>query len=150
MKPNGVHLLLVEDNEGDILLTSEALEGNDCIERITIARNGQEAIDLMERQSSPYCQELPDIVLLDINLPLKNGHEVLMHIKKSPKTRHIPVIMLTTSNSPRDIQRSYQCYANSYVTKPMNLYQFYDVLNEIQNYWIKLSALPKFLTHDER
>lgn len=138
-----IHILLVEDNEGDILLTQEAFEDAKILNYLSIARDGQEAIHFLEK-IGPYSDALtPDLVLLDVNLPKKNGHEVLKYIKGNARLKHIPVIMLTTSASERDIVESYENYANCYITKPVEVEDFLNVISSIEHFWIKIVQLPK-------
>ena len=137
-----VKILLVEDNEGDIVLTREALEECNIIGKIEIARDGAAAIKFFEDILREEHSNLPDMVLLDINLPKKNGHEVLHFIKEHDLLRHIPVIMLTTSSSEKDIVESYKHYANCYITKPVDLDNFIDVISQIESYWFNIVQLP--------
>jgi CheY-like chemotaxis protein len=118
---NPIHVLLVEDNEGDVLLTTETLEEGGVAREITVARDGKAAIDLLEKTGIENPAAMPDLVLLDINLPKKNGQEVLRHIKASEMTMHTPVVILTTSSAEKDIMESYRNQASFYITKPMNL-----------------------------
>lgn len=136
------HILLAEDNEGDIVLTQEVLAESPIIRKLSIVRNGNDAIDFILKQHNFKTAETPDIILLDLNLPLKNGFEVLQVIKSNENTRMIPVIMLTTSSSLVDIRKSYQFHANSYITKPIDIKQFIDTLSDITRYWLALSKLP--------
>ncbi|MCA1967440.1 MAG: response regulator [Flavobacterium sp.] len=138
MKKN--QILLVEDNEGDIVLTSEAFEERDCKTNIKVARNGKEAINILFDQKEDT--QLPDLILLDINLPLLNGHEVLKKIKENEKTKHIPVIILTTSSAISDINLTYENYANCFITKPADINDFFETINVLCNYWFKISKLP--------
>src|SRR5580700_9897101 len=116
-----IHILLVDDNEGDILLTREALEEARIINRISIAHDGMEAIDFLRRRAPPFGDsDIPDLILLDINLPKMDGTEVLSIIKNDPDLRRIPVIMLTTSSSEKDILAAYDNHANCYITKPVD------------------------------
>lgn len=140
MKP--VHILLVEDNEGDILLTREALEESKIINKISVVRNGKLAIDFIFKQGDFAEFETPDLVLLDINLPLKSGHEVLQVIKNNPITAKIPVIMLTTSSSEKDISLSYKYHANCYITKPVEVNEFIHAVSTIEQFWLKIVTLP--------
>jgi CheY-like chemotaxis protein len=140
MKP--IHILLVEDNEGDILLTREALEDAKIITTLSVAKDGKEAIDFLSHQGKHTDAPLPDLLLLDINLPKKNGHEVLKYIKEDENLKHIPVIMLTTSSSERDINSSYGNYANCYITKPVEVNDFITVVSTIENFWISIVKLP--------
>ncbi len=134
------HILLVEDNEGDILLTTEALEEGKIINRMTVIKDGKSAIDFLETSSS---DQLPDLIILDVNLPRKNGHEVLQHIKGHDKLKCIPVIMLTTSSSDSDIRLSYESYANCYITKPVDAVEFIEAITKIEDFWINIVQLPK-------
>jgi CheY-like chemotaxis protein len=137
-----IHILLVDDNEGDILLTREALEEARIINKISIAYDGIQAIDLLKK-SARVAGTMPDLILLDINLPKMNGTEVLSIIKNDPDLRRIPVIMLTTSSSEKDILASYNNYANCYITKPVDLDRFMDVVRTIEDFWISIVKLPK-------
>lgn len=137
-----IHVLLVEDNEGDILLTMEALEEGKLVNKISIARDGKEALDFLEKRGAFNEEPAPDLILLDVNLPKKNGHEVLEHIKTSADLRHIPVIMLTTSSSFRDINKSYVNHANCFITKPIEVDDFFKVVIQIENFWVNVAQLP--------
>jgi len=137
-----VHILLVEDNEGDILLTKEALEEAKILIRLSVVKDGKEAIDFISRQGKYREEDLPDLLLLDVNLPKKNGHEVLKYIKGENHLKHIPVIMLTTSSSERDINLSYNNYANCYITKPVDVNDFLRIVATIENFWISIVKLP--------
>ena len=136
-----IHILLVDDNEGDILLTKEALDDARIVNKISIAYDGVEAIRFLRKRSkSP---DMPDLILLDINLPKMDGTEVLSTIKNDPELKRIPVIMLTTSSAEKDILASYNNYANCYITKPVDLDRFMDVVRTIEDFWISIVKLPK-------
>jgi CheY-like chemotaxis protein len=141
MKP--IDILLVEDNDGDILLTKEALESKSMINHLAIAKNGVEAIayvtDMLENTSMIF----PDLILLDINLPKKNGHEVLDFIKSHEHLKQIPVIMLTTSSADKDVLISYQKHANCYITKPVDINSFMDTISKVEDFWTSVVSLPK-------
>lgn len=141
MKP--VHILLVEDNEGDILLTTEALEEGKISNNLSVVRNGKDAVDFILKQGKFNESKSPDLILLDINLPLKNGHEVLEVIKTNEATKQIPVIMLTTSSSENDIRLAYKHHANCYITKPIEVEDFLKAVRSIENFWFNLVLLPK-------
>ena len=128
-------ILLVEDNEGDILMTSESIQEYDPACRIDVARNGQEAIEKLQSYIDDPLLKKPDIILLDINLPRKNGHEVVAFIKNQPWLATIPVIILTTSSAPLDIQRAYQAHANSYLTKPTEAEEFNKMVMALVEFW---------------
>lgn len=138
-----VHILLVDDNEGDILLTREALEEARIVNRISVAYDGMEAIRFLKKAPPFSDGETPDLILLDINLPKMDGKEVLSIIKSDPELRRIPVIMLTTSSSEKDILVSYDNHANCYITKPVDLERFMEVVRTIEDFWISIVKLPK-------
>ncbi|MEO5683904.1 MAG: response regulator [Chitinophagaceae bacterium] len=140
---NSIHILLIEDNAGDILLTTEALQQGKLINRLSVVTNGDEAIDFLTKQGNYANAGLPDLILLDINLPRKNGHEVLQYIKESRELKHIPVIMLTTSSSESDIASSYQHSANCYISKPVDVNAFMDAIAKLGDFWINIVTLPK-------
>ena len=137
-----IHILLVEDNDGDILLTKEALEYAKIHIKLSVAKDGNEAIEFVNKQGKHAEAEIPDLILLDINLPKKNGHEVLQYIKGDELLKHIPIIMLTTSSSERDINSTYNNYANCYITKPVEIDEFLSVIATIENFWISVVKLP--------
>lgn len=138
----GIHILLVEDNEGDILLTTEALEERKIINKISVAKDGKEALDFMFKQGKYINATTPDLILLDVNLPKKSGHEVLQLIKNDDRTAHIPVIMLTTSSSETDINLSYKHHANCYITKPVEVNDFLEAISGIEDFWLNIVKLP--------
>jgi CheY-like chemotaxis protein len=142
-----IHILLVEDNEGDILLTQDALEEAKILTRLSVVKDGKEAIDFLTRQQKYLDAELPDLILLDVNLPKKNGHEVLRQIKGDDALKCIPVIMLTTSSTERDINLAYNNYANCYITKPVEASDFLSIVNTIENFWIAVVKLPQKNNH---
>jgi CheY-like chemotaxis protein len=145
-----IHILLVEDNEGDILLTREALEEARIHIILDVVKDGKQAVDFLNKDDGFADVSMPDLLLLDVNLPKKNGHEVLKYIKASDSLKHIPVIMLTTSSSEKDINQSYNNYANCYVTKPVDVNEFLTVVTTIENFWISIVKLPtvKYLPID--
>jgi chemotaxis family two-component system response regulator Rcp1 len=135
-----IDILLVEDNDGDIMLTMEAFEEWKSPNKITVAKDGQAAIDFFSSDNKHTV--LPDLILLDINLPKRNGHEVLKFIKSDEKSKHIPVIMLTTSSSAADINLAYNNHANCYITKPNEVETFQKVVSTIEAFWIFIVKLP--------
>jgi CheY-like chemotaxis protein len=139
-----VHILLVEDNEGDIFLTREALEESEYKIKVSIARDGQEALDFIFKVNGFEEQKTPDLIILDVNLPKKSGHEVLFEIKRHVAYKQIPVIVLTTSSSKRDIELSYEYYANCYITKPVEVADFLRVISAVQQFWINAATLPSY------
>ncbi len=140
-----IHILLVDDNEGDILLTREALDDARIINKISIAHDGIEALDFLHKNPPHQDTDMPDLILLDINLPKMDGTEVLGIIKTDPELKRIPVIMLTTSSNEKDILASYDNYANCYITKPVDLDRFMDVVRTIEDFWISIVKLPKIV-----
>jgi CheY-like chemotaxis protein len=136
-----VNILLVEDNEGDILLTVEALEEGRIANVINVARDGQEALDKLEE--SYHKGQLPDLILLDINLPKLNGHEVLEQLKQNEHFKHVPVIILSTSSSEMDILKSYKNHANCFITKPVEIDEFVKAIESIEDFWFSIVKLPK-------
>lgn len=141
MKP--AHILLVEDNEGDIVLTLDAFEESKIKIDISVTRNGQEALDFLF-QNGKYQNVLkPDLILLDINIPIYNGHEVLKTIKEDNLLKRIPVIMLTTSSSTKDINMAFDNHSNSYVKKPIDMGEFLEAVLKIEEFWLHLSTLAQ-------
>ncbi|HET7896467.1 MAG TPA: response regulator [Flavisolibacter sp.] len=138
-----VHILLVEDNEGDIVLTMEALREARIRNSIDVVRNGEEALQFLRKEGPFREAQTPDIIFLDINLPRIDGTEILGIIKNDEVLKVIPVIMLTTSDAERDIMKSYYNHANCYITKPVDLDKFIEVVQSIKNFWINIVKLPK-------
>lgn len=134
---------MVEDNEGDILLTTEAMEEFKLPYVLQTLRDGNEAIEFLVAEAQKNVKKLPDLILLDVNLPKKNGHEVLQTVKNRPDLRHIPIIMLTTSSSDVDILRAYQEHANCYIIKPLEVNDFLNVTTKIEEFWFNLVKLPR-------
>lgn len=141
-----VNILLVEDNEGDIILTLQALEKAHVSNNIYVAKDGEEALLYLRQQGKYKNMPVPDLVLLDINLPKIDGKEVLTEIKNDPILRTIPVVMLTTSDSEKDILESYYNHANCFITKPVDFQKFMEVVNSIKDFWITIVKLPKSKT----
>lgn len=142
MNKKEVKILLVEDNEGDIVLTLEALKEAKVINGIEVVRDGEEALQYLRKEGRFKNAETPGLILLDINLPKVNGKEVLATIKKDEDLMIIPVVMLTTSDSERDILESYQHHANCFITKPVDFHKFTHVVHMIKDYWIDIVQLP--------
>ena len=139
---NSIHILLVEDNEADILLTKEALHDLKILVNLSVVNDGEKAIHFIEKKGNYAETATPDLILLDVNLPKKNGHEVLQFIKENEFYKHIPVIMLTTSSSQIDINTSYNNHANCFITKPIEVKDFLKVIATIENFWISIVKLP--------
>jgi two-component system, chemotaxis family, response regulator Rcp1 len=138
-----VEVLLVEDNPGDVRLTQEALKEGRVMVNLTVAADGVEAMEILNRKG-PYKEKpRPDLILLDLNLPKKNGREVLLEIKADAELRRIPVIVMTTSKAEQDIHRAYNLNANCYITKPVDLDEFLHVVRSIEDFWLTIVTLPK-------
>ena len=137
-----IDILLVEDNEGDIVLTLEALKEGKLKNTVEVARDGQIAMDMLLKVAPYERQVTPDLILLDINLPKLDGIEVLNQIKTHTFLKRIPVIMLTTSSAEADILKSYNNYANCYISKPVSLANFMEVIASIEDFWVSLVQLP--------
>lgn len=138
-----VKILFVEDNEGDIVLTLEALKKAKVNNHITVLRDGEEALLYLQKEGKYKNAETPDLVLLDINLPKTDGKEVLAKIKSDKDLMMIPVVILTTSDSEKDIIESYNHHANCYITKPVDFKKFMEVIHTLKDFWISIVQLPK-------
>jgi chemotaxis family two-component system response regulator Rcp1 len=137
-----IEILLVEDNPADVRMTLEILKEAKVRNTLTVVGDGNEALDLLRRVGK-YSQAVqPDLILLDLNLPKKDGKQVLAEIKADPILRRIPVVILTSSNAEEDIVKSYSLYANCYVTKPVDLEQFVKVVKSIEDFWLTIVKLP--------
>ncbi len=137
-----IEILLVEDNPGDVRLTIEAMKEGKILNRINVVTDGIEAMAFLRRED-PYAEApRPDLILLDLNLPRKDGREVLAEIKSDPLLRCIPVVVLTTSQAEQDIVRTYDLHANCYICKPVDLEQFLTVARLIENFWFNIVTLP--------
>jgi len=137
-----VQMLLVEDNLGDIRLTEETLRDAKVMVNLHVVGDGVEAMAFLRKESKHANAPRPDLVLLDLNLPKKDGREVLAEMKQDPDLRRIPVVILTISNGQEDILKSYNLHANAYVTKPLNLEQFAKIVKAIEDFWFTVVKLP--------
>ena len=137
-----IEILLVEDNPGDVRLTQEALRDGKVRNHIHVAADGVEALAFLRREGKFADALRPDVILLDLNLPKKDGREVLAEIKTDPDLRRIPVVVLTTSEAEEDILRAYNLYANAYVAKPVDLDKFIAVVKSIEDFWLEIVKLP--------
>jgi CheY-like chemotaxis protein len=138
-----IEILLVEDNPADVRLTQEALREGKVRNNLHVARDGVEALEFLRRQGKFADSPRPDLVLLDLNLPRKDGREVLAHVKDDEELKTIPIVVLTTSSAETDILRSYSLHANCYITKPVDLEQFVKVVKSIDDFWLTVVRLPK-------
>lgn len=134
--------LLVEDNPGDVRLTQEALKSHKVQNNLHVVGDGEEAMAFLRKQGKYANAPRPDIILLDLNLPRKDGREVLADIKSDPSLKSIPVVVITSSEAEQDVIRSYNLNANCYVTKPVNLDQFIKVVQSINDFWLTIVKLP--------
>ncbi|HUS07313.1 MAG TPA: response regulator [Bryobacteraceae bacterium] len=137
-----MEVLLVEDDPADVRLTQEAFREGRMLVNLTVARDGVEAMEMLSRSSTTAVPPKPDLILLDLNLPRKNGREVLLEIKASDEWKRIPVIIMSTSKAPQDIQKAYSLNANCYIAKPVDLEQFLSVVRSIEDFWLTIVTLP--------
>ena len=137
-----IHILLAEDNLGDIILIREAFAERNLIDRISVVKDGKQALDFIYKDGKYANEETPDLIILDINLPKINGLDVLKEIKKTQDIKRIPVIMLTSSSSQKDINESYDYCANCFLTKPDDVDDFLKAINGIEDFWINIGSLP--------
>lgn len=135
-------ILLVDDNLGDVRLIQEALKGSDCPCEVSVARDGVEAMAYLHREGEFSQAPFPDLILLDLNMPRKDGREVLAEIKADPELRHIPVVVLSTSRNEEDVQRSYELQVNCYISKSRNLAQLFKIVRGIEAFWLGIATLP--------
>ena len=142
MTAQPIEILLVEDNAADVRLTQEALREGKVKNNLSVARDGEEALKMLRREGEYASTPRPDLILLDLNLPRKDGREVLQEIKANDDLKLIPVVVLTTSSAEADILKSYQLHANCYITKPVDLEQFISVVKSIDDFWLTIVRLP--------
>ena len=138
----GIEILLVEDNPGDVRLTREALKDGKIVNTLHVVENGVDALAFLRRQGEFRDAVRPELILLDLNLPKKDGREVLAEIKTDENLKRIPVVILTSSAAEQDIIKSYNLHANCYVTKPVDLDQFIHVVKSIEHFWLTVVKLP--------
>jgi chemotaxis family two-component system response regulator Rcp1 len=138
-----IEILLVEDNPGDARLTQEALRDAKVRNNLHVVLDGVEALAFLRRQGKHAAVPRPDLILLDLNLPKKDGREVLEEIKHDDQLRHIPIVILTTSQAEKDIIESYRLRANAFVTKPVDLEQFLKVVQSIEHFWLEIVKLSR-------
>lgn len=137
-----IEILLVEDNPGDVRLTKEALKEGKILNNLSVVPDGVEAMAFLRRESPYENAPRPELILLDLNLPKKDGREVLAEIKKDPGLKMIPVVVLTSSEAEQDIVKSYNLHANCYITKPVDLDQFIEVVQSVEHFWLAIVKLP--------
>lgn len=139
---NSIEILMVEDNPGDVRLTQEALKEGKVMNHMNVVWDGMEAIAFLRKEGKYADAPRPDLILLDLNLPKKDGREVLAEIKEDNNLKHIPVVVLTTSEAEQDIIRSYNLHANCYIVKPVGLDQFMKIVESIEDFWLSVVKLP--------
>ena len=139
-RPLGV--LLVEDDPGDVVIAREALRAGRVESRLSVVNDGVEAMSYLRREAGYEDVERPDLILLDLNLPKKSGHEVLAEVKADPQLRKIPVVVLSTSSATEDVEQSYENYANVFVTKPVDFDHFTSVVKQIDDFFLSVASLP--------
>ncbi len=137
-----VEILLVDDSPSDVRLTKEAIKESKMFNNITVARDGVEAMAFLHREGKYSDAIRPDLILLDLNMPRKDGRETLAEIKADPDLKRIPVVVLTVSKAEEDVLKSYSLYANCYVTKPMDIEQFSKIVKAIDDFWFSIVTLP--------
>lgn len=137
-----VEILVVEDNPGDVRLLQESFKRNKMSNNLHVVRNGEDAMLFLRREGAYAEAVTPDLILLDLNLPKKDGREVLADIRADPNLTHLPVVVLTSSEDEEDILKSYKLHANCYITKPVTLERFVEVINSIDGFWLSLVKLP--------
>lgn len=142
-----ITILLVEDNPGDVRLVQEIFQDRKIVKRLDIAEDGEQAMNYLHRRGDYKDAPKPDLILLDLNLPRKNGIEVLTEIKEDEDLRCTPVIILTASMAEEDIARAYSHYVNCYLTKPIDLIQFIRLVQQIKSFWLDIVELPTSETH---
>lgn len=141
-RASAIEILLVEDNPGDVRLTQEALKESKVTNNLYIAGDGVEALAFLRREGKYANVPHPDLILLDLNLPKKDGRELIEEIKSNEELKRIPVVVLTTSKAEEDIMQMYDRHANCYITKPIDFDQFIEVVRSIENFWLTIVKLP--------
>ena len=137
-----LEILLVEDNPGDVRLTQEAFKETDILNHLNVVGDGVDAMAFLRREGGYADVVRPDIVLLDLNLPRKSGRDVLEEVKGDPALRNIPIVVLTTSRAEQDVLNAYEHHANCYITKPVDLEQFVNIVRSIGQFWLSIVELP--------
>ena len=141
-KTRPVNILLIEDNPGDVRLTQEAFKEGRLAVNLSVVMDGVEAIHFLRKQENHKDAISPDLILLDLNLPKKDGREVLAEVKSDIDLKRIPVVVLTTSNAEQDILKTYNLHANCYINKPVDFEKFFDVIQKIEDFWLATAILP--------
>lgn len=140
-----MNILLIEDNPGDVRLAQEAFKEGKLEIHLDVVMDGQEAINFLHKEGSYLHANRPDIILLDLNLPKKDGREVLGEIKEDPLLKSIPVVILTTSNAEQDVTHSYNLHVNCYINKPVDYDNFFEIIKKIEDFWLNTAILPSMV-----
>lgn len=144
-KTNPVNILLIEDNPGDVRLTQEAFKEGQISINLDVVMDGVEAIKYLRKQEQYAESMTPDLILLDLNLPKRDGREVLQEIKTDDTLKRIPVVILTTSNAEQDILKSYNLHVNCYINKPVDFDRFFEIIQKIEDFWLTTAKLPSMI-----
>jgi two-component system, chemotaxis family, response regulator Rcp1 len=142
MNPLPIQILMIEDNEGDVVLTKEAFKEAKVANNISVVRDGVEAMEFLHRQGKYASAPRPDLILLDLNLPRRDGRQVIADIRSDPELQLIPVVILTSSNAERDVVRMYELHANCYIVKPVDFQNLMEVVKSIEIFWLTVVKLP--------
>jgi CheY-like chemotaxis protein len=137
-----IEILLAEDNPGDVRLTEKALEQGKIVNNLHVTEDGVEAMEFLRREGEYAGEPQPDLVLLDLNMPRKDGREVLEEMREDPELRRIPVVVLTSSEAEEDVVKSYELSANAYLTKPVDFQGFVDIIERIEEFWFSVVKMP--------
>lgn len=140
-----INILLIEDNPGDVRLTQEAFKEGKVSTQLDVVMDGVEAIKFLRKQDQYSTANTPDLILLDLNLPKRDGREVLAEIKADQDLKRIPIVILTTSNAETDILKSYNLHVNCYINKPVDFDKFFDIIQKIEEFWLKTAVLPTMI-----
>jgi len=144
-KNRPVNILLIEDNPGDVRLTQEAFKEGQMSVNLDVVMDGVEAIKFLRKEDQYENSTTPDLILLDLNLPKRDGREVLQEIKTDDNLKRIPVVVLTTSNAEKDILKSYNLHVNCYINKPVDFEKFFDIIQKIEEFWLSTAILPSMI-----
>lgn len=140
-----VNILLIEDNPGDVRLAQEAFKEGKYNVNLEVVMDGLEALKFLHKEAPYHDVVTPDLILLDLNLPKKDGREVLREVKSDPDLKCIPIVVLTTSNAQQDILKSYNLHVNSYINKPVDFDKFFDIIQTIEEFWVQTAVLPTMI-----
>jgi two-component system, chemotaxis family, response regulator Rcp1 len=137
-----VHILMIEDNEGDVLLTTQAFQQAKVANSLSVVEDGVQALDYLYRRNGYADAQRPDLILLDLNLPRKDGRQVLTDIKDDPELRQIPVVVLTSSKAEQDVVKAYDLHANCYIVKPVDFIKLTEIVRSLEQFWLTVVRLP--------